>query len=175
MEDTPRKGKEQSSKQSSEQSSEQSSGRNSEQSSELITTLSARTQRFIHLYLTGQYTLSKLSQLLEVHPNTISRWLKDENVKFIINDLQKETHDIVGVQLKALTLKAVNKLNSLIDSPFDGVALQAVKDVLDRSGHKAKQEIKVDKTITIEEQMRQLVNETILDAEYELIEDESDG
>lgn len=140
---------------------------------DLITTLPTKTQRFIHLYLTGQYTQSKLAQLLEVHPNTILKWLKREDVQQVIEEMQKATHNMVSTQLKALTLKAINKLNSLIDSPIDGVALQAVKDVLDRSGHKAKQEIKIDKTVTtIEEQIRKLADKTIIDADYEIIEDE---
>lgn len=140
---------------------------------DLITTLPTKTQRFIHLYLTGQYTQSKLAQLLEVHPNTILKWLKREDVQQVIEEMQKATHNMVSTQLKALTLKAINKLNSLIDSPIDGVALQAVKDVLDRSGHKAKQEIKIDKTVTtIEEQMKQLIDKTIIDADYEIIKGE---
>lgn len=142
---------------------------------DLITTLPTKTQRFIHLYLTGQYTQSKLAQLLEVHPNTILKWLKREDVQQVIEEMQKATHNMVSTQLKALTLKAINKLNSLIDSPIDGVALQAVKDVLDRSGHKAKQEIKIDKTVTtIEEQIRKLADKTIIDADYEIIEDEDE-
>lgn len=145
-------------------------------STDLITTLPIKVQRFIHLYLTGQYSHNKLAQLLEVHPNTIANWLKRKDVKEVIEEMQKVTHDMVSVQLKALTLKAINKLNSLIDSPIDGVALQAVKDVLDRSGHKVKQEIKIDKTVTtIEEQIRKLADKTIIDADYEIIEDEKEN
>ena len=132
-----------------------------------VTELTTLQQRFVHAYMTGQYTNAKLASLFVVHPNTISNWLRDGNVKCVIADMQKDTHDAVGTQLKALTLKAVNKLNSLIDSPIDGVALQAVKDILDRGGHKPKSEIKVDKTITTYEQkMQQLIGE-VLDVEYE--------
>jgi glutamyl-tRNA reductase len=120
--------------------------------------------------VTGQYTLNKLAQLLEVHPNTLLNWLKKEDVKAVINDMQTTTHDIVAVQLKALTMKAANKLGDLIDSPIDGVALQAVKDVLDRSGHKPKQELKIDKTVrTFEQKLSEIIDKTI-DAEYEVEE-----
>jgi hypothetical protein len=58
-----------------------------------------------------------------------------------------------------------------MNSPIDGVALQAVKDVLDRSGHKQKTEIKIDKTVTtIEQKMKELIDNTIVEAEYEEIE-----
>ena len=132
-----------------------------------------KMQRFIHLYMTGQYTLNKLAQLLEVHPNTLTNWLKREDVKNAIADMQSSIHDQVQIQLKTLTLKATAKLHELIDSPIDGVALQAVKDVLDRAGHKPKNEIKVDKTIiTVEQKMKELIDSTIVDAEFEEVLDE---
>lgn len=131
-----------------------------------------KMQRFVHLFMTGQYTLAKLAQLLEVHPNTLGNWLKRKDVKEAITDMQATTHDAVAIQLRNSTLKAVEKLNKLMDSPIDGVALQAVKDVLDRAGHKSKQEIKIDKTVTtIEEKFKKLVDSTILDAEFEEVEE----
>ena len=134
--------------------------------------LPPKMQRFIHLYMTGQYSLNKLAQLLEVHPNTLSNWLKRQDVRDIISDMQQTTHDVVTIQLKALTLKAVNKLGALTESPIDGVALQAVKDILDRAGHKSKQEIKIDKTVrTFEQKLHDLIDNTI-EAEYEVIDDE---
>ena len=142
-----------------------------ENSSGVLTTLPAKTQRFIHLYLTGQYTLNKLAQLLEVHPNTLTNWLKRKDVKEAIEEIQAGVHDQVQVELKTLTLKATQRLAELMDSSIDAVALQAVKDVLDRGGHKQKTEIKVDKTITtIEQKMKDLIEATIVEGEYEEVD-----
>jgi IS30 family transposase len=144
-----------------------------QESNDLITTLPPQMQRFCHLYMTGQYSMAKMAQLLEVHPNTISNWLKRRDVKEVIEEMQVQNHDMVSTQLKASTMKAIQKLQQLMDSPIDGVALQAVKDVLDRAGHKQKQEIKIDKTITtVEEKMRKLIDDTVLDAEFEEVSDE---
>lgn len=140
---------------------------NTDNSLELMVTLPTKVQRFIHLYLTGQYTLAKLAQLLEVHPNTVGKWLKNSDVQTVISEMQQTTHDIVSAQLKSLTMSAVNKLQDLINSPIDGVALQAVKDVLDRSGHKSKHEIKVDKTVTTFEQKLGDLIENTIDVECE--------
>lgn len=138
-----------------------------------ITDLSAKMQRFIHLYTTGQYTLVKLAELLEVHPNTLSNWLKRKDVKAIIADLQESTHDIVGIRLKAMSLTAAEKMAKLMDSPIDGVAYQAARDVLDRTGHKPKQEIKVDKTVvTYEEKLKDLINNVIDVTDYEVNDNE---
>ena len=145
---------------------------NNEEDKLSITVLSPKLQRFVQLYMTGQYTNAKLAQLLEVTPQTISNWMRRKDVQSIIADMQETTHMMVGAQLRALSQKAANKLDSLIDSPIDGVALNAVKDVLDRAGHKPKQEIKVDKTIrTFEERLTNLIDRTI-DAEYTVVEEE---
>jgi transposase-like protein len=135
-----------------------------------ITVLPPKQQRFVQLYMTGQYSIPKLADLLQVHPNTLHNWLKRKDVRAIVEDMQQSTHDIVGMQLKALTMTAVHKLGELTKSPIDGVALQAVKDILDRAGHKPKQEIKVDKTVrTFEEKLSEVMAKTI-DVEYEVEE-----
>lgn len=122
--------------------------------------------------MTGQYTILKIAELLGVHPNTVHGWLRKEDVKYALAEAQGEVHGHVGMQLKSLTLKAAQKLNDLIDSPIDAVALQAVKDVLDRGGHKTKNEIKVEKTVTtIEEKMKELIDSTLIDAEFKEVED----
>lgn len=139
----------------------------------LLFSLDPKVQRFIQMYMTGQYTILKLAELLKVHPNTIHNWMRKEEVKNALQQAQGEVHVQVSSQLKSLTLKAVNKLNSLVDSPIDAVALQAVKDVLDRGGHKTKQEIKVDKTVTtVEQKLAELIDATIIDADYEEVGEE---
>lgn len=133
-----------------------------EEEGSLITSLPPKLQRFVHLYTTGQYSQAKLAQLLDVHINTIGKWLKRKDVQDAIFDLQDTTHFMVAFQLKNLSTKATDKLRELMDSPIDGVALQAVKDVLDRAGHKQKTEIKVDKTVTtIEQKLGSLIDSTI--------------
>lgn len=142
-----------------------------EQEENSLAHLSTQQQRFVHLYMTGQYSLAKIAQLMNLHPNTLSNWLKRKDVKEGIADMQLAVHEQVSIELKNSTIKAVQKLNQLMDSPIDGVALQAVKDVLDRAGHKTKQEIKIDKTVTtVEQKMKQLIDSTILDAEFEEVE-----
>jgi transposase-like protein len=128
--------------------------------------------RFVHLYLTGQYSYNKIAQLLDVHPNTILGWAKRADVKSVISEMQESTHEIVAQQLKSLTIQASDRLRELMNSPIDGVALQAVKDVLDRAGHKTKQEIKIDKTVTTVEQKWKELMDTTLDAEFEVVDDE---
>ena len=136
--------------------------------------LDPQKQRFIQLYMTGNFTIAKIAQLMDVHPNTVSNWLKREDVKNAIAEAQSEIHHQVQLQITANTMKAVQRLGELMDSSIDAVALQAVKDVLDRGGHKPKNEIKVDKTVTtIEQKFKEIIDATIPDVEFEeIIEDE---
>ena len=131
-----------------------------------IQLLEPKLQRFVHLYLTGQYNQTQLAQLLEVHKNTINSWLKREDVNLAIKEYQALEHEMIDVQIKSMRMKAIEKMNELMDSPIDGIAFQACKDILDRTGHKAKNEIKVDKTVkTIEMQLNDLANE-IIDVDF---------
>ena len=129
--------------------------------------LEPKLQRFVHLYLTGQYNQTQLAQLLEVHKNTINSWLKREDVNIAIKEYQAMEHEMIDVQIKAMRMKAIEKMNELMGSPIDGIAFQACKDILDRTGHKAKNEIKVDKTVkTIEMQLNDLAENLITDVDF---------
>lgn len=129
--------------------------------------LEPKLQRFVHLYLTGQYNQTQLAQLLEVHKNTINSWLKREDVNIAIKEYQAIEHEMIDVQIKSMRMKAIEKMNELMDSPIDGIAFQACKDILDRTGHKAKNEIKVDKTVkTIEMQLNDLAENLITDVDF---------
>lgn len=131
-----------------------------------IQLLEPKLQRFVHLYLTGQYNQRQIAQMLEVHENTISTWLKREDVNLTIKEYQATEHEMIDTQIKAMRMKAIQKMNDLMDSPIDGIAFQACKDILDRTGHKAKNEIKVDKTVkTIEMQLRDLADD-IIDVDF---------
>ena len=133
-----------------------------------VTTLEPKLQRFVHLYLTGQYNQTEIAQMLQVHKNTINTWLKREDVNLAIKEYQAVEHEMIDVQIKAMRMKAIEKMNELMDSPIDGIAFQACKDILDRTGHNAKNEIKVDKTVkTIEMQLKDLADTLITDVAFE--------
>ena len=132
----------------------------------MIYELPRKVQRFIHLYLTGQYTNVKIAELLDIHPNTIYAWMSRDDVKECLAQMQKVQHEMVSTQMQSMTLKAMERLNSLIDSPIDGVALNAVNTLLDRTGHKQAQKIEKNVTVrTFEEKLNSLADATIEDAE----------
>lgn len=129
-----------------------------------ITELPAKQQRFVHLYITGQYTIPKLAELVGITPQTARSWLRNENVQNIISLYQQEEHELVEHALKNMRVKAIQKMGELVDSPIDGVALSACKDILDRSGHKAIQKMEKNITVTTyEQQMKEIIDATCVD------------
>lgn len=138
-----------------------------------LTSLQPTHQRFVHMYLAGKHSTSKLAEIFDVHPNTILSWLKRKDVQAAIAETQTVMNVMVAQQITNMASKAVGRLNSLMDSPMDMVALQAVKDVLDRAGHKPKSEMKIEKTVhTYEQKLGNLIEATISDVEYEVVDDE---
>jgi hypothetical protein len=99
--------------------------------------------------------------------------LKKEEIQLAMAETKQEVQKQVAMHINEMTLKATRRLSELVESPIDAVALQAVKDVLDRGGHKAKQEIKVEKTvITVEQKLKELVDATIIEGDFEEVEGE---
>ena len=139
---------------------------------ELVDNLTPAKTRMIMLYLTGSYTQKKIAQIVGVSENTVRAWLMDENVQYIIKEIQSREFVKIQSDLNALKHKAIETLTKLLDSDMDTVRYQAAKDILDRGGHKAEQSIKVNKTVTTrEEQLASLMNSTIGDDEVIDIED----
>lgn len=126
---------------------------------QLLTDLPPKKQRFVHLYLTGQYKIPELAEILEITPSTARIWLKQHVIQDYIETFKQEEHEAVENALKNLRQRALGRLGELMESQVDAVALQATKDVLDRTGHKAVQKIEKDVTITTyEQQLTELVS-----------------
>lgn len=127
-----------------------------------ITILRPQHQRFVHMYLSGTYKIPVIAEILGVTVPTIRRWLRDEKLKSVIADYQSDEAEIVQQNLKAMSLKALYKMNDLLDSDIDGIAYQAARDILDRTGHKpsVKQDIKVE-VFNYEKQIQQLAGNDI--------------
>lgn len=139
-----------------------------------IRVLNPKQQRFVHMYLSGQYNIPQIAQLMKVSVGGIRKWLNTPHIKQIINEFQDEEDEIVRQSLKALRLKAMYKMSDLMESKIDGIAYQAARDVLDRTGHKAptKNETKVE-IFTYEQQLKEVMKDVIDVNEFQSV-DEND-
>lgn len=133
--------------------------------------LTIKQRKFVQLYVTGGFSDEDLAKVLGVAKRTIASWRYKPEVKSAIAELQYDAHIHTINKLQSLSHVAVLRMEDLLQSPIDGVAFQAARDVLDRTGHKPKNEIKVDKTITtVEQKFKELIDSTIEDVDFAEIE-----
>lgn len=125
-------------------------------------------QKFITMYCSGLYTHKEIARILGVSPNTISHWLRHEEITTAIEAYQKEENLVVDTSLKAIRMKAVNKLSELLDASNEMVQLQATREILDRTGHMAVQKQEVNVNVSYEERLRNLVVEGV---DFEVVND----
>ena len=124
--------------------------------------------RAVQLFLAGGHTRAEIGNMLGVQAATVSKWLNNPDVKLYMKEFQAEEAKIIKARMHASSASALDKMVKLLDSPIDGVALQAAKDLLDRAGHKPKQEVKKEVTVkTFEQQLGELVGDEFIDVEYE--------
>ena len=124
---------------------------------EVVDKLTPAKMRMISMYLTGMYSQGHIAKVIGVSANTIRAWLMSDEVQALISIMQEKEFNLIESRLKSMRYKALDTMDDLLDSPIDQVRYNASKDILDRTGHKPMQSIKVDKTVTnIEQQLRNL-------------------
>ena len=126
---------------------------------EVVDKLTPAKMRMISMYLTGMYSQGHIAKVIGVSANTIRAWLVSDEVQALISIMQEKEFNLIESRLKSMRYKALDTMDDLLDSPIDQVRYNASKDILDRTGHKPQQTIKVDKTVTnIEQQLKQLAD-----------------
>lgn len=142
-------------------------------------------QRFVNLYVTGQYKNVELARLLDISTTTINNWLNIKEVQTLITEYQAQEHENTKKKLNSLTDSAVNTMMDLLGSPVEAVRLQASKDILDRTGFKQATKMEVKKEvfnyeaslsqlldIVDEEDVAELAEGLYLDGEVEIIDED---
>ncbi len=118
--------------------------------------------KIIQLWCTGQYSKKEIANILRITPNTVNRYLHEEDVMSAIEQYQKNETRLIDQQLKSARTKAMETMYELMDSNDDKVRFQASKDLLDRTGHLAT--LKKEVTITHKSFEEQLAE--IMDADF---------
>ena len=120
--------------------------------------------RCANLYLTGGYNFKQIAAIIGVTPSTVSKWLHSNDVMQVLDALQERELKLSQTHLSSLREKAIDTMNDLLNSNMDNVRFQAARDILDRSGMKAVNNYKIDKTVTnLDQQIANLAEFTITD------------
>ena len=108
--------------------------------------LNARMQKAVEMLVYTKMQKQEIAAELGVSRTTFSKWLARE-------DFQEALNTEMHRAFQPLAYKARHRLNNLIDSKNEQVALAASKDALDRAGYGATQKVEntiKNKDITIE-------------------------
>jgi transposase-like protein len=140
----------------------------------------ALQRRLIHLSLSGNYTQRQIAHMLGIAESTVWKWLREPQVREAIDKYQHEEDMIVNSALKALRMKAIQKASELMDADNEMVQSIMVRDVLDRTGHKAVEKKEVTHNITYEQRIQMLLNgddedKSIENVEYSINGEEPEG
>lgn len=130
----------------------------------------ALQHKLIHLYLSGNYSQKQIARILCVGEQTVGRWLREPQIREAIDKYQEEENLIVNSSLRALRMKAIEKANELMESENEMVASIMVRDVLDRTGHKAVEKKQVDINMTYEQRIQMLMQEEELKENVENVD-----
>ena len=123
-------------------------------------------QRVAQLYCSGYYNNQQIASILMVSKQTVVKLLKDPDVLDMILTYQDEEKKLIDTRIKSLRFKATDTLDELLDSDDDAIRLQVAKDILDRTGHKEKEQKEVNVNISYEQQLKQLVE----GVDFEIVE-----
>lgn len=104
--------------------------------------LNSRMQKAVEMLVHTKMQKQEIAAELKVSRTTFSLWQRRE-------DFQEAIKEEMNRAFQPLAYKARQRLNDLIDSKNEQIALAASKDALDRAGYGAAQ--KVENTITNKE------------------------
>jgi predicted DNA-binding protein YlxM (UPF0122 family) len=104
--------------------------------------LTGKQIKAIELLVYKDMLKQEIAEEVGVSTTTFSMWMRKEEFQ---EALKEEMHR----GFKDMATKARRRLNDLMDSPIDGVALGACKEVLNKAGYLETQ--KVENTITNKE------------------------
>lgn len=126
----------------------------------------------IQMWLSGKYKLIEIADELDLHYETVRAWFNDDNdIKKYVELYQAEEMLLVKQKLQSATATALDRMIALCDSSCDAIAIQAARDILDRTGLKPVQKIQKDVNITTyEDKIKNLMEETGIEVEYEVVE-----
>lgn len=105
--------------------------------------LNKKQKKCIELLVSGDMSQNEIAKTIGVIPGTISDWKnKDE--------FREEYERANKIVINSIVPKAVQTVKSLLNANSEQVRLAAAKDVLDRAGYKAQDDIKLNANITSE-------------------------
>lgn len=140
----------------------------------LIAKKKPNVKRAVQMWLSGKYKLVEIADETGWHYETVRQWLvRDKDVVEYMRLYQEEEMQLVKNKLQSATTNALDRMIQLCDSSCDAIAIQAARDILDRSGLKPVQKVQKEINVTsYEEKIKSIIdNVDVIDADYEAVDE----
>ena len=104
--------------------------------------LSAKQRKAIELMMLGTMTQEKIAAEIGVTSKTIWMWKNND-------DFMAELQRVNRLALRSLAAKATKVIGDSLTSNQEWIAFQAARDILDRSGYKGEDLIKIEGAVPV--------------------------
>ncbi|MEE0980491.1 MAG: phBC6A51 family helix-turn-helix protein [Acutalibacteraceae bacterium] len=109
--------------------------------------INTKQKKAIEMLIYQGLSKSETAEVLNIAPQTLSRWLNPTKNPEFVEVYEKEIETAENMRkrnYKAVAQKAQEKLIELIDSSDEKIAFRACQDILDRAGDKPAENVNVN-------------------------------
>ena len=100
--------------------------------------MEAKRLKALEILVSGDYkSYEEVADKLKITRRTLYNWRNEE-------EFSAELERRIKIKIGGIVPRAIKKLDELIDSKKEIIALQAAKDILDRGGYKATDKIDIN-------------------------------
>ena len=100
--------------------------------------LKGKKLKALEILVSGDYkNYDALAKKLKISSKTLYNWRQEE-------EFAAELERRINIKIGGIAPRALKRVEKIIDSKNEEVALRACKDVLDRAGYKATEKVSVD-------------------------------
>jgi len=104
--------------------------------------LNKKQKKCLELMAMGELTQREIAKRIDVSEETISRWKRN-------TEFTNELDTLIRISIQALAAKAFKTQTNLLNAKSEMVRFLAAKDILDRAGFKATDNLKIEGAIPV--------------------------
>jgi len=104
--------------------------------------LNKKQKKCLELMAMGELTQREIAKRIDVSEETISRWKRN-------TEFTSELDTLIRISIQSLAAKAFKTQTNLLNAKSEMVRFLAAKDILDRAGFKATDNLKIEGAIPV--------------------------
>lgn len=111
-------------------------------------------QNFTRMIASGSYTKKKICQSLAISDDAYDRLLRLETVQNCIKEYTHKQEELMNMRMGLMVNKAIDTMQDVLENGEERNKIAVAKDILDRTGYKAKEQKDVNVSISYEQNVK---------------------